>query len=265
MQQGELHMSERELVLVTGASSGIGRELARCFGADGSDLVLTARRESELQALAAELGERHDVKITVLPADLGMANGANLLLATMASRGLKPDVLVNCAGFGARGLFTEIPHARTTSMIALNVEALTRLTYALLPNMRARERGGVLNVASTAAFQPGPYAATYYATKSYVLSLSEALHEEYRAKGVVVSCLCPGATETEFADEAGMTDSRLFRLGMMDAVTVARVGHAGFRAGRALVVPGWRNKLGVASVRFTPRGVIRRVVAGLQR
>lgn len=255
----------RELVLVTGASSGIGRELARCFAADGCALVLSARREAELQALAGELRATHGADVAVITADLAAPGGVDALLAALRERALVPDVLVNNAGFGARGSFAAMPAERVRGMLAVNVDAVTRLAHALLPAMRERRRGGVLNVASTAAFQPGPHMAVYYATKAYVLSWSEALHEECRGDGVHVSALCPGATFTGFAAEADMTDSRLFRLGAMDAATVARAGHAGFRRNAAVVVPGLRNRLGAASVRFTPRGLVRRLVASLQR
>lgn len=258
-------MTTRELVLVTGASSGIGRELARCFAAEGCVLVLTARREAELQALADELRRAHGTEATVLTADLGVADGVGHLLDGLHARGLAPDVLVNNAGFGAHGEFTAIDAERTRTLLALNVEAPTLLAHALLPAMRARRRGGVLNVASTAAFQPGPYMAAYYASKAYVLSLSEALYEECRGDGVAVTALCPGPTATGFAAEADVTRTRLFRLGAMDAATVARAGHAAFRAGRLLLVPGWRNRIGAFSVRLTPRGVVRRLVTALQR
>lgn len=253
-----------EMVLVTGASSGIGRALARCFAADGSRLLLAARREAELESLADELRAEYGIEVEVVPADLGTAAGVDGLLESLAGRALSPDILVNNAGFGARGAFAEMDARRIEGMLAVNVEAVTRLARALLPAMRRRGRGGILNVASTAAFQPGPWMAVYYATKAYVLSLSEALHEECRGDGVHVTALCPGATDTGFAEEADMTDTPLFRLGAMDVATVARAGYAGLRAGRAVVVPGLRNRIGAASVRFTPRALVRRLVARLQ-
>lgn len=258
-------MQGNETVLVTGASSGIGRELARCFAADGCHMVVAARRTAELEELAVELRGRSGAGADVVTVDLAAADGAGNLLAELERRGVSPDVLVNNAGFGARGDFTDMPPDRIASMLAVNVTALTMLARGLLPAMRARRRGGVLNVASTAAFQPGPHMAAYYASKAYVLSLSEALHHECESEGLAVTCLCPGATATGFAAEAGMGSSLLFRLGAMDAATVARAGHAGFRRGRAIVVPGLRNKLGVQSLRVAPRSVVRKLVARLQR
>lgn len=257
-------MQPNELVLVTGASSGIGLELARCFAADGCRLVLTARRAAELETLAAELRGRLACDVTVITADLGRRAGVDALLAALAQQDLSPDVVVNNAGFGARGEFATMAPERIESMLAVNVDAVTRVARALLPAMRQRRRGGVLNVASTAAFQPGAYMAAYYASKAYVLSLSEALHVECKPDGVTVTCLCPGATATGFAAEADMAGSLLFRLGSMRADAVARAGHAGFRRGKAIVVPGLRNKLGVQSLRLSPRAVVRHLVARLQ-
>jgi short-subunit dehydrogenase len=258
-------MQRDETVLVTGASSGIGRELARCFAAEGCRLVLTARRQAELDALASELRTRSGHDVTVITADLAAPDGARALLSSMHEQGLSPDVLVNNAGFGDRGAFADMLPARIEAMLAVNVTALTVLARALLPAMRERRRGGLINVASTAAFQPGPWMATYYASKAYVLSLSEALHFECKGAGITVTCLCPGATATGFAAEAGMQGSLLFRLGTMDAADVACAAHRGFRRGRAIVVPGWRNKLGAQSVRVSPRAVVRKLVARLQR
>ncbi|HEX7349362.1 MAG TPA: SDR family oxidoreductase [Rhodanobacteraceae bacterium] len=258
-------MGSDEWVLVTGASSGIGRELARCFAADGCRLILTARRQPELDALAAELKASSGNDATVILADLAQPDGISALLATLQQKDLSPDVLVNNAGFGARGEFTQLPAERLAAMLAVNVDAVTALAHALLPAMRARRRGGILNVASTAAFQPGPYMAAYYASKAYVLSLSEALFTECRADGVSVTCLCPGATATGFAAQANMESSLLFRLGEANVTAVARAGYAGFRNGRALVIPGWRNKIGVQALRVSPRALIRKVIARLQR
>lgn len=258
-------MPRDELVLVTGASSGIGRELARCFAADGCRLVLTARRQAELDELAAEVRASHGTEATVVVSDLAAPAGARGLLSALQQQGLSPDVLVNNAGFGQRGSFAEMPAARIEAMLAVNVEAVTTLARELLPAMLERKRGGMLNVASTAAFQPGPFMATYYASKAYVLSLSEALHFECKPHGVVVTCLAPGATATGFSAEADMGGSLLFRLGKSDAASVARAAHAGFRHGRALVVPGFRNKFGMQSLRVMPRALVRRVVARLQR
>lgn len=258
-------MPSHEIVLVTGASSGIGRELARCFAVDRSRLILTARRQPELEALARELKAQSGQEASVIPANLATPDGVRTLLAALREQSLSPDVLVNNAGFGARGGFTEVPAERIAAMLAVNLEAPTLLARELLPAMRERKRGGVLNVASTAAFQPGAYMAAYYASKAYVLSISEALYVECKPDHVTVTCLCPGATATGFAAEAGMAGSLLFRLGSMDAARVARAGHAGFRRARAIVIPGLRNRLGVQLLRVSPRAAVRAMVARLQR
>lgn len=264
-QDGRNERGTRELVLVTGASGGIGLELARCFAAEGCRLILTARREAELQVLAAELRTKHDVEVTVLTADLAESDGVTALLSDLSTRGLSPDVLVNNAGFGTRGRFADLAESRVRGMLAVNIDAVTRLAHALLPAMRARGRGGILNVASTAAFQPGPYMAVYYATKAYVLSWSEALFEECREDGVTVNVLCPGPTHTGFADVAGIGDTYLLKLGAMNAAEVAHIGHAAFRAGKPVSIPGFNNRAGAFSVRFLPRALVRKLVTMLQK
>jgi hypothetical protein len=253
--------SSTETVLVTGASAGIGRELARCFARDGADLVLLARREGRLEALADELEGAHGVGAHVLPADLSEPDAPDAVAQRLDGAGLRPDVLVNNAGFGARGAFAELDAGRQRDMVEVNVSALTGLTRRLLPGMIEAGRGGVLNVASTAAFQPGPYMAVYYATKAYVLSFSEALSEEVAGTGVTVSCLAPGPVKTEFAERAGIEDTPLLKSGAtMGPAEVARIGHEGFRAGEALVIPGALNRALAFLNRFLPRALVRKVV-----
>ena len=250
-----------ETVLVTGASSGFGWEFARLFAGDGSSLVLVARRRERLEELGSELRARHAVPVRILPEDLAEPEAPQRLFDAL--RGEPVDVLVNNAGFGARGDFARLSLARQEEMIGVNVAAVTRLARLFLPGMLERRRGGILNLASTAGFQPGPHMAVYYATKAYVLSFSEALSEEVRGTGVRVTCLAPGASETGFASEADMSGTRLFRLGAMSAAEVARAGYRGFRSGRTLVVPGWRNKIGAASLRISPRSLVTRLVGKL--
>src|SRR5215510_6158039 len=253
-----------ETVLITGASSGIGRELARQFAGDGADLVLVARSEDRLRELAGELAADYGVTAQVLHADLARPGSPDLIMQTLAQRHIDVDVLVNNAGFGARGPVAGIGVGRQLDMVEANVAALTRLTALLLPAMLQRRRGGILNVASTAAFQPGPNSAVYYATKAYVLSFTEALAEEVRGSGVRVSCLAPGPTDTGFAARAGMQGTRLFRRGAMNAGRVARAGHDGLRRGKTLVVPGVRNRALAFSVRLSPRALVAKVAAYLQ-
>ncbi|HXX30425.1 MAG TPA: SDR family oxidoreductase [Myxococcaceae bacterium] len=254
-----------ETVLVTGASSGIGAELARAFARGGSSLVLSARSVDRLEALAAELRQKHGTAVAILPADLAVADGASRLVERLTELRLQIDVLVNNAGYAGFGPFAETDWAHEAGMLQLNVVSLTDLTKRLLPGMVARKRGGLLNLASTAAFQPGPLMAVYYATKAYVLSFSEALAEELRGTGVTVTALCPGATASGFQARAHMEESRLVKgKRLMDAATVAQAGYDGFRRGRRVVIPGLSNRLLAQSVRFTPRRLVTRIVHNMQ-
>jgi hypothetical protein len=249
--------------LITGASSGIGRDLARLFAADGYTVVLVARRGDALQALAAELTAQYRVQAIAIDADLARPEAP----AQIADRLQRPetaiDVVVNNAGFAMQGPVAGLPLDRQLDMIQVNVVALTALTRLFLPAMLQRNRGGVLNVASTAAFQPGPLMAVYYATKAYVESFTEALAEEVRGTALRVSCLCPGPTVTGFAEAAGATRSNLFKRKTMTSVEVARIGYDGWKNGEVVVVPGLNNKLGTILVRFAPRARVRRAVKGL--
>jgi len=255
----------RPLALVTGASGGIGRELALRFAAGGHDLVVTARRADALETLAAEVRAGHGVEVHVVPADLGRPVAAHALADAVAAQSLTIDVLVNNAGFGQYGPFADSDADRLTAMLLVNVVALTELTRRLLPGMIERKRGRVLNVASTAAFQPGPLMAGYYATKAYVLSLSEALSYEVRGTGVTVSCLCPGPTHTDFVANAALGGSKLFDApGVMAVGPVADAGYAGTMRGDRLIFPKLANRVGTLGARFLPRGMLLRVVNGLQ-
>jgi short-subunit dehydrogenase len=255
---------DRRWTLVTGASSGIGAELARAFAERGRALVLTARRRERLDALATELRQRHGVAVEVFVADLAQADGPEALMGAVAARGIALDTLVNNAGFGLVGRFAELPAEGQLEMLALNIVAPTKLCRLVLPELIARRAGGILNVASTAAFQAGPNMAVYYASKAYVLSLSEALHEEARRHGVKVTALCPGPTLTEFQERAGMRLGRFLKLGLVSAAEVARAGVRGFEAGRAVVVPGVGNRLGAVGAQLLPRFVARGIAARLQ-
>jgi short-subunit dehydrogenase len=256
-------MTSRPVALVTGASAGIGRELAAILAREGHDLVLVARREDELTTLAGELKERYGADARVIPADLAQPDAAQLLVDELGASATV-DVLVNNAGFGGHGSFAERTRDEDLRMIAVNVTALTDLTKLVLPGMVARGRGRILNVASTAAFQPGPFMAVYYASKAYVLSFSEALAEEVRGSGVTVTCLCPGVTITEFQQVAGVEDITLNKGPLaMTATAVAEAAYKGLARGKRLVIPGVHNKIGAQSVRVTPRGLILKVVRRL--
>jgi short-subunit dehydrogenase len=251
--------ANRETVLVTGASSGIGRELAKCFAADGSHLVLTARNRGALQTLADELRRAHNVEATVISADLSASETPKNLFAELEGRGITVDVLVNNAGFGAWGLFAGLPLQRQLEMLQVNITALTELTGLFLPGMLRRQRGGILNVASVAGFVPGPGMAVYYATKACVLSFTEALAEELRGSNVTVTALCPGPTATNFGQVAQAERTRMVRAARLPAETVARYGLNSFRNRRIVAVPGWQNRLLIQLTRFVPRSVVRKL------
>jgi len=253
-----------ETVLITGASLGIGYELAKLFAADKSNLVLVARNGEKLDQLAAELRKTHGVEVRVLPKDLADPQSPQAIFDALVAENVRVDVVVNNAGFGAVGSVATLPLERQRDMIEVNIAALTQLTRLFLPGMIERGSGGILNVGSTAAFQPGPYMAVYYASKAYVLSFTEALAEELLGTGVRVTCLAPGPTATGFAATANAEHRLLFKLGTADAESVARAGYQGFRHGRSLVIPGLRNKLGTVAVRFAPRLLVRKIVKRLQ-
>jgi short-subunit dehydrogenase len=254
----------KETALVTGASGGIGEDLARLIAAGGRDLVLLARSTDKLSALAGELTRAHKVAVTVLPADLSLPDAAARVARELADRQITVDILVNNAGFGTSGAFARGDSQELLRMLHVNILALTMLTRELLPAMLERRRGRVLNVASIAAFQPGPFMAGYYATKAYVLSLSEALSVETAGTGVTVTCLCPGPTHTGFQERAGMQKTRVFKvLRVMRSADVAREGYDAMMAGRSIVIPGLMNKITVQSVRVTPRAVVARIVKAL--
>jgi short-subunit dehydrogenase len=255
----------RPTALVTGASGGIGADLARLLAAGGHDLLLVARSEGRLRAFAEDLSRAHGIRAVALAADLSRGEEVDRVARTATAEGAV-DVLVNDAGFGLHGPFAATEWGREQEMILVNVVALTRLSKAILPGMVARRRGRILNVASTAGFFPGPFMAVYYATKAYVVSLSLALAEEVRGTGVTVTCLAPGATRgTAFAEGAGMSGSRLFRSPtVMDAPAVARAAYGGLMAGRKLVIPGLANRVMVESGRLAPRGLLARIARTLQ-
>jgi len=248
--------------LITGASAGIGRELARLVAADGHDTVLVARRRDRLDELAAELGSAHGVKVTVIAADLGDRAAPQAVAEQVRSASIDIDFLINNAGFGSHGPFAESDLARQLEMIDVNVRALVELTHLFLPGMLARKRGHVLNVASVAGFVPGPYMATYYASKAFVLSFTEALAAELRGSGVTATASCPGPTETEFGAVARSDGTKLFRSGVADAASVAKHAYRAMLAGDVVAVPGLMNKLLVQSVRLSPRSVLRSIAAG---
>jgi short-subunit dehydrogenase len=252
-------LTKTRWTLVTGASSGIGQELARLFAADGDALVLVARRKERLDTLAAELSEKHGVEVKTLPLDLAAPGAVPALLGWTVREGVDVHTLVNNAGFGLLGAFHELSAEKQDEMVQLNVAAVTSLARAFLPGMILRKEGGILNIASMAAFQSGPFMAVYYATKAYVLSLSEALHEEAKEHGVKVSAFCPGPVATEFVAIAGLEGRARFDTAP-DAASTAKLGYDAYRANKPMFIPGFLNKLGIFAERLVPRSVPRGAV-----
>jgi short-subunit dehydrogenase len=247
------------IVLITGASAGLGVDFARQLSAKGKRLVLVARRKDRLDALAAELGNAR-----AIGDDLGLPGAIDRLMADLAAHGEHVELLVNNAGFGLTGRFADLDGRRQRQMIDLNCGALTELAHAVLPGMIERKSGAILNVASTAAFQPGPGMAVYFATKAFVLSLSEALHEEVKKHGVIVSALCPGPTATEFGEVAGFGPSNLLDKVAADSASVVRAGLAGLETGKAVIIPGLMNKSTAQAHRFFPRSWVRKAAGMLK-
>ncbi len=251
--------------LVTGASAGIGRALALRFATGGFDLIVTARRPAELDALAVEVASLGRT-FHALPADLSDPAAVPKLWQSIADAGLAVDALAANAGFGQYGPFADADPDRLLALMQVNMVALAHLTRLALPGMIQRGHGRILTVASIAGYLPGPRMAAYYASKAFVRSLSEALSHEVRGTGVTVTCLCPGPVRTEFARAAVMTESALFDgPGVTTAEAVADAGYRGLMAGRRTVVPGWRNKLGVFATRFVPTALLLRAVDWVQR
>ncbi len=240
------------LTLITGASGGLGEEFARLAATDGSDLVLVARSVDKMEALGKELQAKHGIQTHVIGQDLTAPGAVEHLVQELQTRNLTVTSLINNAGFGAYGLFAETDYGQEQNLLRVNIDVVTELTKRLLPGMVARKSGSVLFVASTAAFQPGPLMAVYYASKAYVLSFSVALHEELRGTGVHVSCLCPGPTKTKFQATAHMEKTALFRAAMA-ATPVARAGYFGMKHNTPVVIPGLTNYIGALLAKFAPR------------
>jgi short-subunit dehydrogenase len=251
--------------LITGASAGLGEGFARSLAAKGTDLILTARRADRLETLATELRTANRITVTVFAADLADPQVPAKLLADIAAAGLTIDTLINNAGYGARGGVAELDGAVQLGMIDLNCRALVALAHGVLPQMIARRSGAILNLASVASFQPGPWMAVYYASKAFVLSFSEALHEEVKDKGIRVAALCPGPTRTEFADVAGLGETALFKRLASGPDMVVRDGLAALEANQAVKVSGVMNRVMAQGIRFTPRALARQIAGSLQK
>ena len=249
-----------ETALITGASSGIGEELAELCARDKSSLILVARSRDKLQTLADRLSRAYGIQTLVVTSDLSHPQAAQVLFDTVTAAGWTVDCLVNNAGFGGMGHLEEMPASQLSDMLQVNVLALTELTRLILPGMVKRKRGRILNVASTAAFQPGPNAVVYYASKAYVRYFSEGLQTELAGTGVTVTCLAPGPTKTNFNEVAKMGQTPVFRFNSMNVKPVALAGYNAMRAGKTLVVPGLVNKLLQCSSKFSHWGIVKTIM-----
>lgn len=248
-------------VLLTGASAGIGYELAQIFARAGHDLVLVARSKNKLAQIAKELSKAHSIKATALPADLSSPRAADEIYRALKKTPI--EILVNNAGYGSHGVFPQLDLKSELGQLEVNVMSLVRLTHLFARDMQARRSGRILNVASAAAFQPGPYMSVYYASKAFVLHFSEGLAEELREFGVSVSALCPGPVTTGFQARANITESPMAKSSLLalDAHTVAREAYEGLMAGRAVITPGVLTRLMAFSTRFSPRALNRKIAA----
>ena len=263
-----MNTQSKQTALITGASGGIGLELTKEFARDGYNLVLVARSKEKLEAIAADLSKQYNISATVVAKDLSKASAPDELYNELKTQGIGIDALVNNAGFATYGKFVEIPLEQELQEMQLNMVTLTHLTKLFSKDMVERRNGKILNVASTAAFQPGPLMAVYYATKAYVLSFSEALANELEGTGVTVTVLCPGPTESGFQERAAMQDSKLVQKGgmmrMMTSPEVAKQGYEATKRGQVLVIPGFTNQVGAFLPRFTPRKLTTRIARSMQ-
>jgi short-subunit dehydrogenase len=252
---------EKNFALVTGASGGMGLEFARLLAKDNYNLLLIARSESKLKSIASELEIQYAIKVLIQVKDLSQPSAADEIFEFTHQNNLIVDVLINNAGFGNFGFFTETAIQKEIEMVDLNIKTLTVMTKFFVKEMVARGKGKILNIASTAAFQPGPLMAVYYASKAYVLSFSEALSNELQGTGVTVTTLCPGPTQTGFEKAASLQESGLFKtIKPANATDVALVGYKALMKGKTMVIYGWLNKLIVFANRITPRTMIVKIV-----
>jgi uncharacterized protein len=255
----------KKTALITGASSGLGLELAQLFAADKHDVVLVARRRDQLEALATRLAAERGVVAQVISADLADPGAPQRIVDELKRLNLEIEFLVNNAGFGTTGPFVDRDLLRELAMVQVNVTSLVHLTGLLLPGMVARRSGRILNLGSTAGFQPGPFMAVYYATKAFVNSFSEALAYELRGTGVTATVSCPGATATEFGKVSGNDQARLFQRRVMGAPEVAAHAYRAMMAGKAMAIPGFTNKAVVQLLRVSSRGMVRGIAARLNQ
>jgi uncharacterized protein len=256
---------ENKTTLITGASEGIGYEFAKLFAKEGYNLVITARNETKLNEISNEIKNKHNVKVKVLPKDLSKQNAGEDIFKVLKNENINVDILINNAGFGIFDDYWKVDNKNEKEMLQVNIIALVELTNLFAKDMMNHSGGKILNVASTAAFQPGPIMVGYYASKAFVLRYSQAIDFEMRRKSVQVSTLCPGPTLTEFQVRANMEDINLFRKGFtMSAEEVAKIGYNGLMKGKSVIIPGAMNKISAMSSKITPSKVSMKIVNWLQ-
>lgn len=250
----------RSCVLITGATAGIGYELAKLYANDGRNLILIARDEEKLEKVKEKLSAIYNINVYSIALDLSSDNFCEKVLDFVDKKNLSVDILINNAGVGSFGYLNEIEMEKELKLIDVNIRALTELTKAFLPNMIEHGYGGIMNVASTAAFCAGPKMAIYYASKAYVLNFTEAIYEELKGKGIKVSCLCPGPVATSFQDKAGIKKKQYAKKSLMTSKSVAEVAYKSFNNGKLIIIPGFKNKLIVAVNKFIPRSLSRKII-----
>lgn len=253
-------------VLLTGASTGIGYDLAHLFAKDKNNLILVARSEKKLREVATELSQKYNVQIEILPVDLSNPDAPKQIYGFVKGKGIFVETLVNNAGFGSNGKFVDLPINEELGMIQVNISSLIHLTRLFLPEMLQNNTGKIMNVASTAAFQPGPYMSNYYATKAYVLHFTEGLAEELKGTNIKISALCPGPVMTEFQSRANLKDALMIKGPMvLESKKVALVGYKGLLAGKVIIIPGFLNWLLTVSTAFTPRFLVRKIAGMMNK
>lgn len=253
-------METKKYTLITGVSKGIGYELAKLFAKDNKKLFIVARKEKDLLEIRNELMNKYNIEVLHIAVDLATEEGINRLLKKLKEENIIIDNLINNAGVGSFGYFDEIDEKKDLQLINLNIKAPTMLIKKILPEMKKRKEGGILNIASTAAFVGGPKMSTYYSSKAYMLTLSEAIYEEGKEFNIKVSCLCPGPVKTNFQKEAGIIKSEKAKKYLMDADVVAKKGYEGFKKNKAIIIPGFNNKMMIIGTKLLPRSIIRKII-----
>ena len=253
-------MAMDNYTLITGGTKGIGFELAKLFAKDNNNLIIVARNIKELIEVKKFLENKYKIFVEILDLDISVDNSVEKIINFVEEKNLIVDNLVNNAGVGSFGYFDEIDEKKDLNLININIISLTKLIKYFLPKLKQINDGGILNVASTAAFVGGPKMSTYYSSKAYVLTLSEALYEEAKEFGVTVSCLCPGPVKTSFQKNAGIIKSEKAKKYLMDAKTVAKCGYTGYKKGKAIIIPGFKNKIMILATKILPRNIIRKII-----